>query len=595
MPPRTRKNPAPTRPAPLPPVLLPPAPAPSWLRPLLMGLTVLLLLAWFTGEIADTDIWLHLKTGQHTLETRALTVPDPFSYTSNFQSSSYAGEAATRYFNLTHEWLAQIVMYLVYAVAGFPGLVLLRAAVLIGFCGLIGLMAYRRSGHFYRGLAAAMVAGAVAVNFQQSRPFLVTFALLAAVMAILESRRRMWLLPAIFLFWANCHGGFFLGWVIMGAYCAEASIWRMQKKPVTGERRLWLMTAICFLISGVNPNGFRVIQILFFYRNSPIQASNLEWQYPADLGLFAGHWASWQPSPFSFVLFGALVALAIGWRQTRPVDWLLYGIFAPFSLLAVRNTIFMGIFGPILIAALLPSWKRAMPVMAEYTVAGLLAAAAVWQAAGSGAFQLRTAEWQLPSGAADFLKAHQVAERIFNTYETGGYLVWRLWPMQKDFIDPRGLSEEAYADYRRILYNADSNGGKSGAELIEKYGVQVLVLEGFDRFSGKVYLLAAALADPNQREWKLVYSDSKGVVFMRHPPAGVQPLNSLEALGSIELQCREQVRHAPDKPRCARGIGELYAQIGDRQRARQWLQFYLDHRAESDPDAARMLGALPVP
>src|SRR5450432_2007170 len=595
MPPRTRKNPAPILRAPLPPAPLPPAPAPSWLRPLLMGLTVILLLAWFTGEIADTDIWLHLKTGQHTLETRALTVPDPFSYTSNLQSSSYAGEAATRYFNLTHEWLAQIVMYLVYAVAGFPGLVLLRAAVLIGFCGLIGLMAYRRSGHFYRGLAAAMVAGAVAVNFQQSRPFLVTFALLAAVMAILESRRRMWLLPAIFLFWANCHGGFFLGWVIMGAYCAEASIWRMQKKPVTGERRLWLMTAICFLISGVNPNGFRVIQILFFYRNSPIQASNLEWQYPADLGLFAGHWASWQPSPFSFVLFGALVALAIGWRQTRPVDWLLYGIFAPFSLLAVRNTIFMGIFGPILIAALLPSWKRAMPVMAEYTVAGLLAAAAVWQAAGSGAFQLRTAEWQLPSGAADFLKAHQVAERIFNTYETGGYLVWRLWPMQKDFIDPRGLSEEAYADYRRILYNADSNGGKSGAELIEKYGVQVLVLEGFDRFSGKVYLLAAALADPNQREWKLVYSDSKGVVFMRHPPAGVQPLNSLEALGSIELQCREQVRHAPDKPRCARGIGELYAQIGDRQRARQWLQFYLDHRAESDPDAARMLGALPVP
>src|SRR5450432_2636703 len=142
MPPRTRKNPAPTRPAPLPPVLLPPAPAPSSLRPLLMGLTVLLLLAWFTGEIADTDIWLHLKTGQHTLETRALTVPDPFSYTSNLPGSSYAGEATTRYFNLTHEWLAQSIMYLVYTVAGFPGLVLLRAAVLIGFCGLVGLMAY---------------------------------------------------------------------------------------------------------------------------------------------------------------------------------------------------------------------------------------------------------------------------------------------------------------------------------------------------------------------------------------------------------------------------------------------------------------------
>ena len=579
MPPRNQKHPVPAAPAPL-----QAAKVPTWLRPVLIGLAALLLLAWFTGEIADTDIWLHLKTGQHTLETHALTVPDPFSYTSNLQSSAYAGEAVTRYFNLTHEWLAQIVMYLVYLAAGFPGLVLLRAAVLIAFCGLIGLMAYWRSGHFYRGLAAAIVAGAVAINFQQSRPFLVTFFLLAAVMAILESRRRLWLLPGIFLLWANCHGGFFLGWVIMGAYCAEALILRLQKKPVPGERPLWLMAAICFLISGLNPNGFRVIQILFFYRNSPMQASNLEWQYPAF----------WQPSPFSFVLFGALVALAIGWRRTRPVDWILYAIFAPFSLLAVRNTIFMGIFGPILIAALLPSWKRAMPVIAEYTVAGLLAVWAVWQVGSGGAFQLRAAEWQLPSGAADFLKAHQVTEPMFNTYETGGYLVWRLWPMQKDFIDPRGLSEEAYTDYRRILFNADSNGGKSGAELIEKYHIQVLVVEGFDRFSGKVYLLPAALADPNQHEWKLVYSDAKGVVFMRHPPAGVQELNSLEALASIELQCREQVQHDPAKPRCARGIGELYGQIGNAGRARQWLQYYLEHKAESDPEAERMLGALPL-
>ena len=564
MPPRNPKRTAPAAPAPQKPA---PATAPTWLRPVLIGLTALLLLTWFTGEIADTDFWLHLMTGQHTLQTRALTVPDPFSYTSNLPTSTYGGEATTRYFNLTHEWLAQIVMYLVFTAAGFPGLVLLRAAVLLGFCWLVGLMAYWRSGHFYRGLAAAVLAGAVAINFQQSRPFLVTFALLAAVTAILESRRRMWLLPAIFLFWANCHGGFFLGWIIMGAYCGEALILRLQRKPVPGERQLWIMTAVCFLVSGVNPNGFRVIQILFFYRNSPIQANNIEWQYPRF----------WEPSPFSFALFGAAVALAIGWRRTRPVDWLLFGIFAPFSLLAVRNTIFMGIFGPILIAALLPTWRRAMPVVAEYAVAGLLAAAIVWKVMGGAAFQLHAAEWQLPSGAADFLKAHQVTSHIFNTYETCGYLVWRLWPMQKDFIDPRGLSEEAYADYRRILYNADASGGKSGAELIEKYGIQVLVLEGFNRFSGEIYLLAAALADPNQHQWKLVYADSKGVVFMRNPPTGVQPLNSLEALNSIEMQCREQVQHEPDKPGCAQGISQLYAQIGNAQGAREWLQFYQGH------------------
>ena len=81
---------------------------------------------------------------------------------------------------------------------------------------------------------------------------------------------------------------------------------------------------------------------------------------------------------------------------------------------------------------------------------------------------------------------------------------------------------------------------------------------------------------------------------MRQPPAGVPELNSLEALRSIELQCQQQVQHDPKRPRCARGIGELYAQIGDAGRARQWLQYYLEHRAEADPEAERMLGALPI-
>src|SRR5438128_9499477 len=95
---------------------------PGWLQPLLLTIAAILMLSLFSGEIRDTDIWLHLKTGQHTLETRALTVPDPFSYTSGM-GSGYPGEEITRYFNLTHEWLAQVIMHLIYSATGFPGLV----------------------------------------------------------------------------------------------------------------------------------------------------------------------------------------------------------------------------------------------------------------------------------------------------------------------------------------------------------------------------------------------------------------------------------------------------------------------------------------
>jgi hypothetical protein len=256
------------------------------------------------------------------------------------------------------------------------------------------------------------------------------------------------------------------------------------------------------------------------------------------------------------------------------VDWILYFVFAAASLLAVRNTLLMGLVGSVLLGTYLPVWKRAIPRAAEFVAAGLLIVAIVYSISGGGAFQLRAAEWTLPVQAADFLEAHHVTGRMFNTYENGGYLVWRLWPAEKDFIDPRGLSEEAYADYRRILYYADSNGGPSADQLLAKYGIEVLVLDGFDRFSGKVRTLAAALSDPSQKEWKLVQADSRSVVFMRHPPLGVQPLPNLQALQSIETGCHEQIAHDPQHPACARGIAELYTLIGDKGRAAQWMAYF---------------------
>ena len=549
----------------------------------MLTLAALLLLSLFSGEIRDTDIWLHLKTGQHTLETRRLTVPDPFSYTSGM-GATYAGEEVTRYFNLIHEWLAQVFMYGIYAVAGFPGLVLVRAMLLMIFCALVGWMAFRRTRGFYISLAAALAAADVALHFQQSRPFLVTFVCLAVTMAILESRRRLWLLPPIFLIWANCHAGFFMGWLVLGAYCGEALVRRLRKKPVRNGRRLWLVAGACLLASGLNPNGFRVIQILFLYRSSGIQSDNLEWQRP----MF------WEPGMYSFLLFGTLIVLLLARRRARLVDWLLYLGFAAISLMAVRNTIFLGLVGPVVMAAYMPRW-RAVPIAAMLMSAAILVYGVAPAMAKGNAWALRAAEWQLPSGAAGFIQAHQITERMFNNYEAGGYLVWRLWPMQRDFIDPRGLSEEAYSDYKHILMYTDSSGRKGAETLFEKYGIRMLVFEGFDYLSGQVYPLAVELANSQQAGWKLVYADSKGLIFMRHPPSGIAALNAMEALlESLEKQCGQHMRHDPDRPYCARGLGELYAFNGDTAKAEQWIAYYLQHRAGADPEADRIYQSLRV-
>src|ERR1035437_4171453 len=149
-------------------------------RPLVLALSAVLLVGWFSPEISDPDFWWHLKTGQYIWEKHSLPVPDPFAYTTGMAGPAYAGEERTRDFNLTHEWLAQTLFYLIYQTAGFGGVVLFRAVVLSAFCALAGLLAWRRCGGFWGALAAALATAGVASGFAVDRPYLLTFLLLAS-------------------------------------------------------------------------------------------------------------------------------------------------------------------------------------------------------------------------------------------------------------------------------------------------------------------------------------------------------------------------------------------------------------------------------
>jgi len=537
-------------------------------------LSAVLCLGLLSPEIRDSDFWWHLRTGQYIVETRSLPVPDPFAYTTAAAPSAYAGEDAVRRFNLTHEWLAQALFYAAYRAAGFPGVVALRALLLAAFCSLAGWVAWRRSGVLDRGWMAGLAAVAIAVPFALDRPQLFTYLFLALTVAILESRRRLWLLPPLFLIWANCHGGFFLGWVVLAAYSVEALVARLRHRRLAEERALWLWSAAAVLASGINPNGFRAVQVLLLYRSSAMQSYLLEWARPA----------LWPPPLFALLLAAAVGAMGWARRTVRVSDWLLLAAFSAAAFTAERNTIFIGFFAPVFLASYLP-WKQALPALAGWVAAAALAVGIVWGTVGGDFFELRAAEWRYPAGAADFLSSHQVTDRMFNTYEYGGYLMWRLWPRERVFIDGRALSDQVFDDYARILYNHDNAGGKNAAQLLDRYGVNVIVMNTFEYATGTVYLLAPAIATTTQSEWKLVYRDAQALVWMRHPPAGVTPLNPMEVFSQMEDECGLHLEREPGRPLCARSLAQTFAKIREFTRARRWLGVYLDHPHAPDPEA----------
>ena len=307
------------------------------LRALLAVLATVVLLGVFSTEAADTDFWWHLKTGEYIAEHGKLPVPDPFSYTSGKGKPAYPGEETVRYFNLTHEWLAQVLLWLLYRLGGFPAVVLWKAFLLGVVCSAAGCLAARRAKNFYLGILAALAPVPVLTLFASDRPALITFALVAVFVVILDSYVSggravwLWMLIPLHIVWANSHGGFFLGWGVLAAYGVGA--WRL---PSERRKPLWLAAGACILLSGLNPNGFRILEVLPAYRGSYLTSTLIEWKRPFLWG---------PPYTYNLLLYSTAAAMILAWRRLRLSDVLLFAAFGAASLMAFRNIVFVAFLG----------------------------------------------------------------------------------------------------------------------------------------------------------------------------------------------------------------------------------------------------------
>jgi hypothetical protein len=165
-------------------------------------------LAAIIANLPSVDLTYHLRAGAGILAGGGIPAMDTWTFTA-------AGAPWT-----DQQWGAQVILAFVYQVGSWTGLVLLRAALsglIFGCLFLIG----RRRGMSARDAAllslAAFVISAVALGL---RPQLIGMALFAVVLVLVTDRRahpvRLWAIPFIVLAWANIHGSFFLGPVVLG-------------------------------------------------------------------------------------------------------------------------------------------------------------------------------------------------------------------------------------------------------------------------------------------------------------------------------------------------------------------------------------------
>ena len=389
-----------------------------------------------TYHLPDTDMWQHLLVGKAIWQLKHVPTTQLWTW------PTYGAP------DVNPSWGFRALVWPFWKVGGAWGLDVWRWVTTLGTFALLW-MAARRMGARGMGPLAALAACAVLYRMRvQIRPETVAGVLLALEIWILETRRHrgpdrtLALLP-IALVWANCHISYFLFFVVLGAHALD-DLLRGGNAPAGGRFRLALIGAASLAFMLINPWGWQTLWQPFAYQ--------LEWRREA---IFATIGELGRPRWAEEVWNGALVigvavpALFLWrWRQAsaegRPgLDRVQLMLLIAFGAMAATSMRFLGFFAigvapyfardldDWLATRRWPFWTAA-PWARFAGVAAVTLGVALPSWTQTGSHMGPGMDWsEAPVAACDFIARHEVRGRSFNSFEIGGYVLWRFWP-EKD-------------------------------------------------------------------------------------------------------------------------------------------------------------------
>jgi hypothetical protein len=451
------------------------------------------------GREVDPDFWWHLRTGKLILHA-GIPRHDIFSFTASGHSW------------VTHEWLSEIIIYVVQSAFGYAGNVLLFGAATLVALGLMYALG-RRAGAGTRPLVALLLVATVNLAyFVTVRPQVFTWLLFAAFVYVLERHERgerapLWLLPPLMALWANLHLGYVYGLLTLGVWLA-AKLWEHARGADVRLREPIAVTIACVLATMLNPHGPAILTypVSYFFAGKTERSLIQEWQRP-----YFGLTVMW-PLLVATVL---IVLSLLSRNRPRPFLIVLSIIAIALSTQAARNIPFAALLlVPIAGATAAARWPAARREADSHVRVSIFFAAAL--AIGVGAFTLTMSShlhsalsgWQpssatYPARSVAYLDEHAPSARVFNSYDWGGYLIDNLYPDGRVFIDGRA---DVYGPGLVRDYVAIAMAKPGWQDLLDRYQVDAVLMPPRTRLS---------VALRQDTGWQEVLMDHNEDLFLR--------------------------------------------------------------------------------
>src|SRR6266545_3172124 len=375
-------------------------------------------LALCLDRFHNGDFYLSLTSGRYVAQ-HGFASHDPFPTIS--QGGTW----------LNQQWLSELAFFRVSEVFGPTGLTVLYALLITAPLALLLWLCRRKGWPMLVVVTAFYFPGVLAVIHPRAAGFTVLiFTLLVALVVVLWGRgggesgqRRTWWAPlailALFALWANLHGGFIAGFLLLGLATVGLAIdhWRgiPGAVPLSRVAVLGLLVVLAAVtVTVATPLGAAIWEYLLSFQNQAISLASTEWE-----SAFSSTLA---------VVYLTLAACFAAWmwvrspQPRRATTLLVTAGFLVFAGYSVRNIVFIG---PVL--ALQVAWtapnRRPTSPRAPVALVGAAATVALVIAALLGPAR---DDPTLGFPVADYAIAHPPKHGRIVTYAgVGSYINWR--------------------------------------------------------------------------------------------------------------------------------------------------------------------------
>jgi len=409
---------------------------------------------------------------------------------------------------INHEWLAEYILHRVYARFGNAGLVLYK--ILVGMCVTGVLYLAINSAGSSAGLGflwLVLIVSVMGYGFS-TRPHLLTYFLYALFLLILRRHKisgsaTIYILPLAGILWANLHGAFFIGAILLGIFTITEIINKGRR-----VMELALVTALFIAATFINPYGARLWQFIFYSAGIPRP--------------FLSEWASLLNMEFVMVhidfVFLSLASLAVIFFSRKPKDITgLAVLFVSFAAaIAMRRNIpLFAITAAFVVPVYLEDAagepvKRIFEKFSAPAVAAALFLFCVLSAGYTLFFnktdfrQIEVEQKSFPVAAVSFMKENGISGNAVIFFNWAEYCIWKLYPDCRVFLDGRlcsAYSVKTINDFFNFLYL-----GEGWGDALSDYPADIALIHRLN----PVY--ARMLSMPG---WANVYNDKIAGLFLK--------------------------------------------------------------------------------